>query len=376
MGMMNPPVSTATVFRWAVAATVGIVLVLLAFLAVWTVRDILVLALVALFIAVSLDPAVRWMVRHGVRRAWAVTIILLVAVFIVAAVIALVGPPLVREASGLSQSVPEYVSNLDERSKTFRELSERYHLNEQLNRIAADLPQRIGTSVVNFFRRFLGVLASTLLVLVLAIYFMADLPRLRRLVPRLFPHRFQQRARLIVDVVIDKVGSYMIGGVLISSIAATVAYLILSIFEVPAALPLAMFVFLCAFIPLIGASLGAIVCVIVAAIANGLWPSAALVLLCFIIYQQLENYLIAPRVMQGRMDLPAVGVLLAGLLGGTMLGLVGALMAIPIAAALKAIMLELRRTAGTPPEPETPPEPPRTPPGPSGPETAPKPSHG
>ncbi|HZM81295.1 MAG TPA: AI-2E family transporter [Candidatus Limnocylindrales bacterium] len=347
---MNPPVSTGTVFRWAVAATVGIALVALSLLAVWAVRDILVLALVALFIAVSLDPAVRWMVRRGVRRSLAVSIILLIALAVIATVVALVMPPLIREATDLSQNVPRYLSDLDERSKTFRELSARYNLDEQLQRLVQDLPERIGTSVLTFFRRFLGVLASTLLVLVLSIYFMASLPRIRRAVPRVFPHRFQQRVHVIADVVVDKVGSYMIGGLLVSSIASIVAYLILTVFKVPAALPLALLVFLFAFIPLIGASLGAIVCFLVASIANGLWPSGVLVLACFIVYQQLENYIIAPRVMQGRMDLPAVAVLLAGLLGGTMLGLVGALMAIPIAAAVKAIIWEVRATAGRSPE--------------------------
>lgn len=369
---MNPPVSTGTVFRWAMAATAGITLVLLAILAVWTVRDMVVLALVALFAAVSLDPAVRWMVRHGVRRAWAVVIILLVAIGIVATILILVVPPLVREATELSQNVPKYVSDLDERSQTFRELSERYNLDEQLSKIAADLPQRIGTSAIGFFRRFLGVIASTLLVLVLAIYFMADLPRIRRAVPRIFPRRLQQRAHMIVDVVVDKVGSYMIGGLLVSSIAAVLAYIAMSIAKVPAALPLAMFVFLCAFIPLIGASIGAIVCVIVAAIANGVWPTAVLLLIFFIVYQQLENYIIAPRVMQGRMDLPAVGVLLAGLIGGTLLGLIGALMAIPIAAAIKAVLTEIRLTAGDSQPPESPPEPKSGPR--SGPKSGPPPS--
>ena len=343
---MNPPVSAGTVFRWAVAATGGVALVGLALVAVWAVRDVLVLALVALFIAVSLDPAVRWVVHHGVRRSWAVTIILLVAVALVASVIALVMPPLIREATDLSQNLPTYLSDLDERSKTFRELSARYNLDEQLQKLAQDLPQRIGMSVLTFFRRFLGVLASTLLVLVLSIYFMASLPRIRRAVPRLFPQRFQQRVHVVADVVVDKVGSYMIGGLFVSSIASIVAYLILTVFRVPASLPLALLVFLCAFIPLIGASLGALICFLVASIANGLWPSGVLVLACFIVYQQLENYLIAPRVMQGRMDLPAVAVLLAGLLGGTMLGLIGALMAIPIAAAVKAIIWEVRATAG------------------------------
>ncbi|WP_162907801.1 AI-2E family transporter, partial [Allorhizocola rhizosphaerae] len=334
-----------TVYRWAVVAGLGLLTVFVAIQAVWAVRDILVLALVALFVAVSLDPATRWLVRHRVRRPFAVAIILLIALLSVAAVMALVGPPLVREASEIPDKIPGYVSALDERSQTFRELSDRYGLDQHLTRIAADLPQRIGTSVLNFFRRFLGVLASTLLVLVLTIYFMADLPRIRRWVPRLFPRRYQERAHQIVDVVVDKVGNYMIGGLLVSTIAAAVAYFALTLMRVPFALPLALLVFLFAFIPLIGASLAAVVCAVVAAIANGLWPNAALVLLFFVIYQQVENYIIAPRVMQGRMDLPAVGVLLAGLLGGTLLGLVGALMAIPVAAAVKAILTEVRKTA-------------------------------
>jgi predicted PurR-regulated permease PerM len=347
---MNSPVSTGVVFRWAVAATAGAAVVLLAILAVWTVRDIAVLALVALFIAVSLDPAVRWMVRHKVRRPYAVAIIVLAATLVVAAVMAVVIPPLVREATTISADIPRYIDSLDERSRTFRELSARYNLDEHLTRFAAELPQRISASVINFFRRFLGVLASTLLVIVLAIYFMADLPRIRRVIPRLFPRRLQQRAHLVVDVVVDKVGSYMIGGLVVSSIAATITYIGLSLLKVPFPLPLAMLVFLCAFIPLIGASLGAVICVIVAAVANGLWPSAALVLLFFLVYQQLENYVIAPRVMQGRMDLPAVAVLLAGLFGGTLLGLVGALMAIPMAAAVKAVISEIRRTRTESPE--------------------------
>lgn len=350
----RPPVSNGTVFRWAVAAGLGFALVWVSILAVWTVRDVIVLALVALFVAVSLDPATRWLVRHRVRRPFAVAIIFLIAMSIVAAIIALVGPPLVNQVSEISDDIPTYISNLDERSETFRELSDKYGLDQHLARIAADLPQRIGMSVLNFFGRFLGVLASTLLVFVLTIYFMADLPRIRRQVPRLFPQRCQQRASRIVDVVVDKVGNYMIGGLLVSTIAATVAYIGLTLFKVPFALPLSLLIFLTAFIPLIGASLGATICVIVAAITNGLWPNAALVLLFFLVYQQLENYVIAPRVMQGRMDLPAVAVLLAGLLGGTLLGLVGALMAIPVAAAIKAVIGEVRRTAR---EPNAPPEP-------------------
>ncbi len=323
------------------AGAAGAFVVLLAILAVWTVRDILVLALVALFIAVSLDPAVRWLVRHHVKRPFAVTLILLIAVGAVTAVIWIVIPPLVREATELTQNLPRYVSDLDARSETFRELSRRYGVDQHLNDVAKDLPARISTSALDFFRRFLGVLASSLLVLVLSIYFMADLPRIRRAIPKLAPDAYRERTRVIVNVVVDKVGSYMIGGILVSTGAAIVAYVGLTVLKVPGALPLALLVFLFAFIPLIGATLASVVCIAVAGIAEG-WKAALFTAILFIVYQQLENYLIAPRVMQKTVNLPAVGVLLAGLLGGTLLGLVGALMAIPIAAAIKAVMTEVR----------------------------------
>jgi predicted PurR-regulated permease PerM len=333
-----------TLFRRAVVITCGVAAVLLALLSLWIVRDVLVLALVALFIAVSLDPAVRWLVRHHVRRPFAVTLMIVLAIAFVATVMALIIPPLVQEAGNLSRDLPGYLSDLDERSKTFRELSKQYGFEKTLNDIGQDLPRRIGTSALGFFQRFLGVLASTLLVVVLAIYFMADLPRIKRLIPQAFPVALRDRARRVVDVVFDKVGSYMIGGISVSLIASTVTFIGLTVLKVPFALPLALLVFLCAFIPQIGASLGAIICVIAAAIANGIWPTAVLVLLLFIVYQQLENYLIAPRVFQKTVNLPAVGVLLAALIGGTLLGLIGALMAIPIAAAIKAIMVEVRET--------------------------------
>jgi predicted PurR-regulated permease PerM len=334
-----------THFRRAVVITCGVVAVLLALAAMWIVRDVLVLILVALFVAVSLDPAVRWLMRHHVRRPFAVLLIVFLALAFVVTVVALIVPPLVQEGSAISRDLPGYLSDLDERSKTFRELSSQYGLDKSLRELAQDLPARIGRSMLGFLQRFLGALASTLLVAVLAIYFMADLPRIRRLIPQAFPVAMRDRARRIVDVTFDKVGSYMIGGISVSFIASTVAFIGLTVLKVPFALPLAMVVFLCAFIPQIGATLGAIICVIAAAITKDLWPTAVLVLVIFIVYQQLENYIIAPRVFQQTVNLPAVGVLLAALIGGTLLGLIGALMAIPIAAAIKALVVELRVTA-------------------------------
>ncbi|HEY1488619.1 MAG TPA: AI-2E family transporter, partial [Micromonosporaceae bacterium] len=106
----------------------------------------------------------------------------------------------------------------------------------------------------------------------------------------------------------------------------------------PFALPLSVTVALTDLIPMIGATLGAIVGVVAAVFTVGVWPRAVIVLLFFIAYQQFENYLIAPRVLRNTVNLSSVGVLLAALIGGAVLGLVGAIMAIPIVAAVRVVM--------------------------------------
>jgi predicted PurR-regulated permease PerM len=208
----------------------------------------------------------------------------------------------------------------------------------------ADLPGHIGSSLLKFAGRFLGVLSSTLLVVVLAAYFVSDLPRLRRGIVQLFPERHRDEARAVVDVVVDRVGGYMIGNLVISLIAGVTSLGAFLLLDIPYAVPLAVVVAVMDLVPLVGASIGAVFCVVIAALTVDIWPNAVLLAAFFIAYQQVENYWIAPRVLRSSVDLPAVAVLLAGLIGATVLGLVGALMAIPIAAAIRIIMSpELRR---------------------------------
>ena len=154
----------------------------------------------------------------------------------------------------------------------------------------------------------------------------------------LFPHKRRPRAAEIVDVVVAKVGGYMIGNIIISLFAGVSTFICLEILRVPFAVPLAVTVALTDLIPMIGATLGAVVCVVAAVFTVGIWPRSVIVLLFFIGYQQLENYLIAPRVMRNTVDLSAVVVLLAALAGGAVLGLIGAIMAIPVTAAVKVAM--------------------------------------
>jgi predicted PurR-regulated permease PerM len=217
-----------------------------------------------------------------------------------------------------------------------------------VDEFAATFLERIQAEALKFGQRFLGAVLSALLVVVLTIYFMLDLPRLRRAAVRLFPLRQRPRAAHAVNVVVDKVGAYMIGNVVISLVAGVTSFVALFALDVPFALPLAVFVAITDLIPLIGATLGAAICVVVAVATTDLWPNAILVAVFFLAYQQLENYVIAPYVVRNSVDMPSVAVLLVALVGANVLGLVGALMVIPVAAAVKVIatpMLRARDTA-------------------------------
>ncbi|GAA1793935.1 AI-2E family transporter [Planosporangium flavigriseum] len=339
------------VLRWAAAATLGVLLVLLSGYALYTVRGILVLVLIALFVAVSLDPAVRWLVRKGLARPAAVTLVILLMLGLFGVFIWSIVPPLIEQGGKLVGNLPGYLRKLPEQSRTFQELSDRYNLTNRLSALAADLPTRVASSAVGFVQQFFGAVLSTVTVLVLTIYFMADMPRMRRGLVRLFPHRRRPQVAEIVNVVVDKVGAYMIGNLIISLFAGVSSFLCLALLKVPFALPLAIAVAIADLIPLVGATLGAALCVLVTFFTVDLWPAGVVVLVFFIVYQQVENYLIAPRVLRNSVDLSSVAVLLVALIGGSVLGVVGALMSIPIAAAVKVVITPTIASMHEPPPP-------------------------
>lgn len=333
-------VRPVTMFRWGVYVSVGVLAVLAAAAAVYTTRAVLVRVLIALFIAISLDPAVRMLTRWGVRRGLAVLLIFLAAGGLVAAFLVSVIPAMVHQFQALMHDFPGYLANIQERSARFRGLSDRFHLTSKVQSLLASLPGRLGSGLLGFTRRLFGALLSTLTVVVLTIYFMADLPRLRHGVLRLFPKDHRAQFGRIADVMIDKVGAYMIGNLLISLAAGIASFAAFTALGVPFAVPLAFVVALCDLIPMIGATLGAVICVLAALLTTEVWPTTVIVALFFVAYQQLENYLIAPRILRHTVSLSAAAVLLAALIGGTVLGLVGALMAIPVAAGLKVVLAE------------------------------------
>jgi predicted PurR-regulated permease PerM len=246
----------------------------------------------------------------------------------------------VTQFRNLVDDLPVYLSRLQERSARFRDLDQRFDISNQLQGLVGALPGRLGTGLLGFAGRVFGAVFNALTVLVFTLYFMADLPRIRTGTVRLFPLERRARARQVLDLVVDKVGGYMIGNIIISIIAGIAAFIAFTVLGVPFPVPLAFLVAICDLIPMIGATLGAVIGVTVALFTTGIWPTTVLVAAFFVAYQQLENYVIAPRVLKTTVELGAAAVLLAGLIGATVLGLVGALMAIPVAAAFNVLLNE------------------------------------
>jgi predicted PurR-regulated permease PerM len=330
----------ANTFRLGVWFSLGVTATLLALYGLYSIRAILVQVLVALFITVSLEPAVHWLTSRGMRRGLAVTLIFVVAFGALLAFLISVIPSLIEQGRELIDDLPGYLTELQTRSRQFRGLNDRFNLTSQLQGMIGSVPGRIGSGVLGFTGRLFGALFSALTVLVFTAYFMADLPRLRNGLVRLFPGERRPRAKQVVDLVVDKVGGYMIGNIIISIFAGVFSYLAFRLLGVRFAVALAMVVAVFDMIPMIGATLGAVVGVLVALFTSPLWPNTILVAAFFVAYQQIENYLIAPRVLKTTVDIGAAAVLLAGLIGATLLGLVGALMAIPVAAAFNVLLNE------------------------------------
>jgi predicted PurR-regulated permease PerM len=323
---------------WA-RATLTVVAVLALLAAAWSVRNILLLVLVATVLAVGLDPQVRWLQRRRVSRAWAVTIIGLLGVGFLALFAWLVIPQAVRQAQELARDFPSYLDRLRTSTGTLGTIEAKYHLSKRLQQASSQLPDLAIGKIPSITAGAGSVIVNTLTIVVLTIYFLMGLERGHSAGQRIVAGEHADRNTRILDESLDRIGGYVSGNIFISIIAGTLAFLVLEILGVPFAAALAVWVAIADLIPGVGAMLGAVVCVIVALFSSV--GDGIAVAVYFIVYQRVENYVILPRVMTKAIDLSAPTVIITLLIGSSLAGLAGALIALPIAAALKVIVREL-----------------------------------
>jgi predicted PurR-regulated permease PerM len=323
-------------------ATLTVVAVLVALATAWAVRSVLLLVLVAAVLAVGLDPPARRLERVGLSRAWSVVLIALLAVGLLVLFSWLVTPPLVKEIRELAANIPDYIRRLQSENGAFADLERKYHVSERLTEVTSKLPSLASASfgtVLGFTKSIASFIFNTLTVTILTIYFLLALPRMQAFGERMLTGRNRTRDVAILQESLQRIGGYVSGNIGISIIAGIFAYIFLRLIGVPFAAALAMWVAITDLIPSVGAILGAVVVAIVAAF-SGVGDLIATIVY-FIVYQQVENYVIAPRVMAKAIDLSPAAVIVSVLIGGSLGGFAGVLLALPLAAAAKVVVREL-----------------------------------
>ena len=275
------------------------------------------------------------------------TLIFLAALSIAILFAWLVIPPLVTQVGGLADDIPGYVEELSTRDDAIGRYVRENNVAERLQRWVERLPQTVTRSfgtIVGVAGRVGSVIFNTVTVAILTIYFMLSLPRMRRSAAIWFAPGARERAEDVMDQSINRIGGYVAGILTTATIAGASALLfftILGLFGVGIgfAVPLAVFAAIAGLIPAVGAYIGAAPAVIVGFFQSGL--TGVLILVYFIVYQQIENYAIQPRIMKNAVNLSPTAVILSTLVLGSLAGFAGAILALPVAATIKVIMVEL-----------------------------------
>ncbi len=339
LGPPGKPMNKRSPFFMGMAAAAGAAVTAGAVWFLFIASGTLVLIGVALFAAIGLEPLASWLVRRGLPRALAVTVIVVGGLGLAAGFFAALIPPLVDQAVRFIDQAPEYLARLGDRSSWLGQVSARFDLQQRLQSTFSDPNPALVNGLLGSGRAVLGTLTDTLIVLVLTIYFLADFPRLRATIYRFVPHTRRPRAILIGDEIFAKVGSYVLGNVVISIIAGVLGFIWFTIFGIPYPVLLALLLAVLDLIPVIGAIIAGVVVSLAALTVS--WPVCLATVGFFIVYRFVEDYLLTPKIIGRFVDVPALVTVVAVVLGGVLLGIVGALVAIPVAAAVLLFVREI-----------------------------------
>ena len=339
LGSPGPPLDSSSAFLTGMRAAAGVAVTAGLVYMIITVRGALLLTGLAFFLAVGLEPTVsvlarRWMTRWAAVVAVVALILAIIGGFAAAAI-----PPLGRETGRFFTQGPAIVAHLQTQHPLLGHLTARFHLPQRLQQILHGDFTGLSSGLLGAGHVVFNAVSSTGIVIVMIVYFLADLPRIRATLYRLVPHSRRPRSILIGDEIFAKIGAYIQGNLLTSLIAGTLTTIFLAIMNVPYPLLLGIFVAIVDLLPVIGSTLaGVVVCL--AALSVSL-PVCLATIAFFIIYHLTENYLLVPKIIGQAVKVPAGITVVAALLGGALLGIIGALVAIPTAAALQLLTEEV-----------------------------------
>lgn len=343
-GALGHPIDRSHPFYFGFVATLGALVALVLMRALASTSQIFVLIIVALFLATGLNPAVVAIQKRGLSRTNAVAVIFISVILFVVFFIAVVVPPVVSQGTQLINSLPNLLSELD-KNKTIADLNSQFgiidSLQSKLKEITAD-----GTLIISTFGGVIGVGKSVLsgtftalTILILTLYFITSLPQMTDLGLRFVPASRRERVSLLTNAVISRVGSF-VGSQIVIAFMASIFTLVLSLaLSLPSPVAIAMAILVCGLIPLIGHFIG---CTVVTIIALTQSVTVGLIaFVAYVVYVQVENYIITPRIMKRTLSVPGAVTIISALIGSSLLGLIGGLLAVPVAASVILILDEV-----------------------------------
>lgn len=324
--------------------TVGGLLAALLAMVVWNLSTVIVYVVLALFIALGLDPLVRWLEGRGMRRGWAIVAVSIAFALLVAGIGWLILRPVVAQVGDFIASLPSLIEAF-QRSAAYAWITE--HFSDQLDD-AIDDAQSFVADPANLVAISGGVMrvgasigtgiSGVVAVVVLSLYFLASLSSMKRALVRLFPARSRESASSLVQEISRSVGGYLSGMVILAAMNAVVVFVLSTVLGMPFPLLLAVAAFCITLIPLVGSVLFWVAGTAVALLASDGVADAVVFGLVYLVYIQVEAYLLTPRVMHSTVAVPGSLVVIGALAGGTLLGLLGALVAIPVTASILLIV--------------------------------------
>jgi predicted PurR-regulated permease PerM len=337
LGALGRPFDHRAPFFVGLTAAFGVAVAYVVARGIAEISTVLVIIGLALFIAIGLNPILDFLVNHGLRRGLAAGVVTLGFVLIITGFVLAAVTPISHEISTLVKDYPKYKANLVAGKGWAGKLAVKLHLTSYLKgKSKIKIP---AGGVLGAGKEILSLGVATISIAALTIYFLIALPGVKKLWLSLIPRSRRERTGLLTDEVFSRVGGFMLGNLLTSLISGIGTYIWLVIFGVPDALLLALVVALFDLIPMVGSTIAGIIVSLVA-LSKSL-PIGIATLGFYVVYRYLEDYLLNPRVMKHTVKVTPGLTIIATLVGGTLLGLVGALVAIPVAATIHLLLDEV-----------------------------------
>jgi predicted PurR-regulated permease PerM len=309
---------------------------------VWIAREVLTWILIAVFFALALNPAVDWFQRHGIkRRGLATGLTFLLVLGAIAGLGALFIPTLVDEVNGFVNALPGYVNDVTHRQGRLGFLESKYHVTERVRSAiqsggASSVLGLTGTALA-ITKGIITAIVATVTIIFMTFFMLLEGPAWMERFYTLLPDHSRDHWRQIGRQIYRTVGGYVTGNLLISVIAGVTSTIVLLALGVPYAVALGLLVAILDLVPLAGATIAAIVVVTVAFIHSV--PAGIVLLIFFVLYQQLENHVLQPFVYSRTVQLSPLAVLIAVLIGAQLAGVLGALAAIPVAGTVQVLLV-------------------------------------